>query len=289
MVISRFDSEVMAINPMPLSSVPQSSGYFEVNGHKLYWERYGPEEGPIIVCMHHGLGSARSWKRQIPIFVHAGWQVLTFDRWGYGRSDPRPEFAPRFLHQDTQETIALLDAHGVDKACFLGHSDGGSIAIILAADHPHRVIKMILVAAHIYVEPKMASGLSSIEAATAIPPFSAALKHEHGNRAQDLVKAWLSCWLRHGFITLELRDELSRVRCPTLVIQGEEDEHATAQHARDIASGIKGSSLWLIPGVGHMPPHEIPGAFNQRVLAFLKNNDRSFPSVDKNLLENGDV
>ena len=102
--------------------------------------------------------------------------------------------------------------------------------------------------------------------------LSTALKREHGERAPDLVKAWLSCWLRHGLITLDLVEELPKVRCPTLVIQGAEDQHATLQHARDIANGIQGASLWLIPGVGHMPTHEIPGAFNQRILAFLKND-----------------
>jgi pimeloyl-ACP methyl ester carboxylesterase len=166
----------------------------------------------------------------------------------------------------------LLDGLDIERACFLGHSDGGSIAIILAANHPERMTKMILVAAHIYVEPKMEGGLRSIEAAAAVPPFSTTLKREHRDRAQDLVKAWLSCWLGHGFITLDLREELCKVQCPTLVIQGEEDEHATIQHARNIAAGIKGSALWLIPGVGHMPMHEIPGAFNQRILAFLRND-----------------
>jgi pimeloyl-ACP methyl ester carboxylesterase len=54
-----------------------------------------------------------------------------------------------------------------------------------------------------------------------------------------------------------------------MVVQGELDEHATPQHAVDIAEGVQRGSLWLIPEVKHMPPHEIPEVFNQQVLQFL--------------------
>ena len=74
-------------------------------------------------------------------------------------------------------------------------------------------------------------------------------------------------------VTLDLKDELRGVKCPTFVIQGEKDEHATPKHAEDIAHGISDAELWIIPGVGHMPPHEVPDEFNQRVIQFLRVND----------------
>jgi pimeloyl-ACP methyl ester carboxylesterase len=60
------------------------------------------------------------------------------------------------------------------------------------------------------------------------------------------------------------------VVCPTLVIQGELDGHATQQHARDIAASVRQGTLWLIPAVHHMPPDEIPHVFNRRLLSFLE-------------------
>jgi pimeloyl-ACP methyl ester carboxylesterase len=259
---------------------PVSSGTTEINGHRLYWEWHGEEDSPALVLLHHGLGSTRAWKRQIPAFTQSGFGVLAFDRWGYGRSERRDSFEPRFLHHDTAETLALLDQLDVSRASFIGHSDGGSICILLAGQEPDRVERMVLVAAHIYVEPKMAGGLEMIRDAARVPPLRNALEREHGERSQDLVRTWLECWSSHGTLTLNLEDELKKVRCPTLVIQGVEDEHATPQHARDIASGIPDAHLWLIPKVRHMPIHEVPQAFNRIVLAFLTQDEETPDSFE---------
>ena len=53
-----------------------------VNGHDLYVERHGPEDGPAVLLLHHGLGSVRAWKEQIPVLVQAGYQVVAYDRSG---------------------------------------------------------------------------------------------------------------------------------------------------------------------------------------------------------------
>jgi pimeloyl-ACP methyl ester carboxylesterase len=56
------------------------------------------------------------------------------------------------------------------------------------------------------------------------------------------------------------------------VIQGEGDEHATPEHAVDIAENIPGAELWLVPGAKHMLPQEMAELFNQKVLSFLNNS-----------------
>jgi pimeloyl-ACP methyl ester carboxylesterase len=249
---------------------PRLTGQTDVKGHRLYWDIYGAESGANIVMLHHGLGSIRSWKRQIPVLAENGYNVLVYDRWGYGRSDPRPAFETYFLHHEAEEAIYLLERLGINQASFIGHSDGGSIAIILAARFPEITQSLILVAAHIYVEPKMEDGLRLIKMASQQPPFSTALEREHSTRAQTLVQSWLNCWNQHGPQTLDLANELRAVKCPTFVIQGENDEHATPQHAEDIAGGINQAALWLIPNVGHMPPQEHSTEFNRRMIHFLE-------------------
>lgn len=245
------------------------NGLHQINGHSLYWEMYGSNADSTIVLLHHGLGSTKSWKRQILTLVESGYRVILHDRWGYGQSDPRQEFTKGFLHEDAEETIALLQVLGIENATFVGHSDGGSIAIILASNYPSYVDNLILIAAHIYIEPKMEKGLRVIQIASKASPLKDVLEKEHGVNYLSLVQAWISCWRRHGPRTLDLRAELNKVRCPTLVIQGEKDEHATQQHAQDIAKGITEAKLWLIPEVGHMPPHEISEEFNERIIQFL--------------------
>jgi pimeloyl-ACP methyl ester carboxylesterase len=245
------------------------SGKLNIRGHDLYWERYGDPAAPIVMLLHHGLGSIRSWRRQIPAFVRSGWQVLVYDRWGYGRSDTRTKFEHAYLAADTQDAFELIDALGVTKLALVGHSDGGSIALLMAAQQPQRIEALVVVAAHIYFEPMMSDGLDLIAESTQNRRLIAGLQREHGARTEGLVRAWVDHWRSESSQSLSMRAELGHITCPTLVIQGKLDEHATPQHARDIAEGIEQSQLWLIADVKHMPPHEIPNEFNQRVLTFL--------------------
>ncbi len=222
-----------------------------------------------MVLLHQGLGSIAEWRKLVPATTAAGWQVLAFDRWGYGRSDPRPSFAWDFLRHDAEEALALFDELGLGRVALVGHSDGGTIALLLAARYPARVSRLVAVAAHIYYESVTGGGVAAIAQAASAPPLSDSLLREHGEKGQALAVAWTTRWLDPQMRSLSLRTELSDIRCPTLVIQGELDEHATPQHAIDIAAGIPGAVLWLVPGAHHMLPLECPDAFNRRVLEFL--------------------
>lgn len=249
---------------------PTNDGFQVVQDHRLYWQSFGEEQAEhTVLLLHHGLGSVRSWRRQIPTLAEQGWRIIAFDRWGYGRSDPRPAFEAGFLQNESQIALELMNALKIERASLIGHSDGGSIAILMSAAAPERVLRLVLVAAHIYVEPKMVSGLQSILEAAETPAMKRALKRDHGPKAGKLLHAWLEGWQAHGRETLDLVRVLPRIQCPTLVIQGLEDQHATSQHAQDMAAAIRHSSLWLIPRVAHMPMNEIPQAFNQRLVEFL--------------------
>ena len=268
---------------MEISHSEQScdQGFYEVNGHELYWEQYGVEHTPVLLLLHHGLGSIRSWRRQIGAFTNAGFRVVVYDRWGYGRSDPRPRFDDFFLFKDAQEALGLLNHLEINRLSLLGHSDGGSIALLMASERPELVERMVVVAAHIYVEPKMRPGLEMIASASKQLPYSKVLEREHGSRAQHLAESWIRHWMGADTRQLDMRDRLPKITCPTLVIQGELDEHATSQHAIDIAEGVQEGQLWLIPEVHHMPPHEIPQEFNDGVLRFLAAQEVSgSPALD---------
>lgn len=245
------------------------SGTSIVARHRLYWEHFPGTGGDPVVMLHHGLGSIRSWRRQIDSFLQAGYALTLYDRWGYGRSDPRPAFEPGFLNQDAEEALQLMNLLGIERAHLMGHSDGGTIALMLAAEHPDRVLSLIVIAAHIYYEPRMLAGLKMIEDSVIKPPLSLALEREHGQRGQELARAWMDHWFSSSPSELDLRAQLGNITAPTLVVQGEFDEHATAKHAHDIAEGVQEGQVWLIPGTYHMPMHECPELFNQHVLEFL--------------------
>ena len=134
----------------------------QINGRKLSIESAGSEDGSVVVFLHHGLGAIRSWKEQIGVFSTAGYQVLTYDRWGHGKFTPRVHWSMPNFEQDLADLEAILDEHEHRLASLVGHSDGGNIAMHYAVNHPEQVTCLVLVAAHIYIEPKMNSGIQSI-------------------------------------------------------------------------------------------------------------------------------
>ncbi len=240
------------------------------DGRNLYCEVHG-DRGPWVVLLHHGLGSTRAWGSQIPALVTAGFRVLAYDRWGYGQSSPRPDFPQDYLEREPGDLANLMNRLGLRRTHLVGHSDGGTISLLFAALHPRRVRRMVLIAAHIYGEPTGRTGLEQTLARyQSDPDFRSTLSAIHGQKAEPLVQNWLGRWLGPEPADLDLRARLSEIRVPTLVVQGQEDEFATPQQAQDIAQGISGSQLWIVPGCRHQPHLERPAEFNQRMVEFLR-------------------
>jgi pimeloyl-ACP methyl ester carboxylesterase len=241
-----------------------------INGHNLYVEQHGPDQGPVVVLLHHGLGSVRAWREQAPALAEAGYHVIVYDRWGYGGSDPRPSLDVPGFKTDLADLETLLEQLGIGNVALVGHSDGGTIALYMAARNPRRVSCLVTVAAHIYVEPQMQPGIMGIRQAFETDErFRKGIQVVHGSKYEAVFNHWFDGWYQAESLSWDMRPLLTQVRCPTLVVQGEEDEHATSQHARDIAGKIARSELWLVPKASHMLPQEHANPFNARLLQFL--------------------
>ncbi len=242
-----------------------------VNGHELHVERYGPENGPLVILLHHGLGSVHAWKEQIPALEQAGWQVIAYDRWGYGGSQARPSLDLPTFATDLADLHEIYSRYHIGQAALVGHSDGGTIALYFAAQYPPLVSCVVAVAAHIYVEPKMEPGIQGVwQAFEQDERFKLGLRHAHGEKYQTTFYNWFNGWHRLESLSWDMRPSLALIKCPVLVVQGGQDEHATPQHARDIAAAIPGADLWLVPAAGHMLPQEHADKFNPRLLQFLE-------------------
>lgn len=246
-----------------------------VNGHNLYVEQLGPENGPVVVLLHHGLGSVKAWRGQTEVLVQAGFHVVAYDRWGYGGSDARSGLDLPTFSDDLKDLQTLLVQVGTHRVVLVGHSDGGTIALYFAAQHPDLVSCMVSVAAHIYVEPKMEKAILVIgRDFDTDERFRRGLQSIHGEKYETVFHNWFDGWQRKEIQTWDMRPFLLNIRCPGLIVQGEVDEHATPQHARDIAREIHGSELWLVTGAGHMLPQENASEFNPRLLQFLNRYGR---------------
>lgn len=249
-----------------------------VNEHDLYVETQGPEDGPPLVFLHHGLGSTRAWKAQMPFFAQAGYRAIAYDRWGYGSSAPRPKLSMPFFYDDLADLEALLDQLGVNRVSLVGHSDGGTISLYFSAKNPERVSSLVVASAHIYVEPKMDTGIQAVrESYENEPAFRQALERIHGEKVESMFWGWFHGWHAPENLNWDIRPVLRRIEAPALVMQGAEDEHATDQHAADIAAAIPEARLVILPVVGHMLPQDAPYRFNEQVLSFL--HETSAPAV----------
>jgi len=252
---------------------PDIAGDYQVSDHHLFVEAYGPDDGPAVIFLHHGLGSVRSWKDQAPYFAAHGYRVLVFDRWGYGKSDNRAFFSMPHFEEDLADLESLMDMFKIDKAALVGHSDGGTIALYFAAQNPERAACLVTVAAHAFVEDTMPSGIYGIQKAYRVDDkFRAKLQRVHGDKTEKVFWGWCNSWMDERNLNWDMRDELSTIHCPSLIIQGMDDEHANPQHAEEIAKAIPGAELCLVPEVGHMLPQDIPEIFNQKISEFFRRN-----------------
>lgn len=256
---------------MPGSKIRMIAEQVEINGHKINMAAYGPPGGRMVILLHHGLGSIRSWDAQLPALAAAGYRVIAYDRWGYGGSDPRSQLSAPTFNDDIQDLRVLIAHLGATDVGLVGHSDGGTIALYYAANNQEQVNCLVTVAAHIYVEAKMSPGIDAIrQSFEREARFRKGMRRLHGEKAEDVFWNWYHGWVKAENMNWDMRPMLERISCPTLVVQGEEDEHATPQHARDIANAIPGSALWLQPEARHMLPQEQPLLFNQWLLDFIE-------------------
>jgi len=130
-------------------------------GHNLRVRRLthsgnsGQDGRPTLVFLHEGLGSIEMW-RDFPgtLVEKTGCDGLVYDRWGYGKSDPIDvQRTLRYVHDEALDILPeVLENSGVENAILIGHSEGGSIALIFAAEYPGSVRGLITEAAHVFVE-----------------------------------------------------------------------------------------------------------------------------------------
>ncbi|MBL7162183.1 MAG: alpha/beta hydrolase [Anaerolineales bacterium] len=242
-----------------------------INNHQLHVEVHGSDEDPVVIFLHHGLGSTRAWRSQVPAFVEAGYRVVVYDRWGYGQSEKRPHLDVPCFEDDLADLYTLLETLNVERSTLVGHSDGGTLALCFAKKYPERVACIVTVAAHIYLEPKMEPGILGIQQGFEHDErFRKGMQFAHSEKFESVFRNWFDGWHKPEALDWDMRPLLPEISCPALIIQGEDDEHATPQHAIDIAAGIPGAELWLEPDTGHMLPQDVSDEFNRKVIEFLK-------------------
>ena len=226
-----------------------------------------PARRPLVL-LHEGLGSVALW-RDFPQRLQAatGRRVLAFSRFGHGRSEPPPApRTPAFFHEEAldvlPELLAQLDAA---EPLLVGHSDGGSIALIHAGRHP--VAGLALLAPHVVVEEVTVEAIRQTRAAYIDDGLRDRMARHHDD-PDAAFWGWCDVWLDPAFRGWSLESDAERVDAPTLLIQGADDPYGTLDQLERIEARVRGPVERLVVPGGHSPHLEQPDAVVAAIAAF---------------------
>lgn len=219
-----------------------------------WWGRALSERVPIVL-LHEGLGSVAMW-RDFPQALADGAdrRVLAYSRFGHGESDPPAmPHTIRFMHDEARLVPEILDAAAIDRAILLGHSDGGSIALITAAESPARVSALVLEAPHVFVEDVSLVSIARMKRHWETTNLRDRLARYHRD-VDTAFHGWNDVWLDPEFHGWNLESLLPRITCPALLIQGDLDEYGTLSQIDAVERQLAGpTSRLVLKECGHAP------------------------------------
>jgi pimeloyl-ACP methyl ester carboxylesterase/predicted glycosyltransferase len=269
------------------------------DGVRLYWERYGDGERTVLLLPTWSIVHSRAWKLQIP-YLARHFRVLTFDGRGNGRSD-RPAGADAYATTEfAADALAVMDATGTASAALVALSCGALWSTIMAATSPERVERIA------YIGP--AVPLAADHVVRSIYSFDDELDADAGwakyNRHywlrayEDFIEFFAAQCLHEPHSTKQIEDFISwaletdpatlvdtiyglkvggterwigllpRVRCPTLVLHGDEDKVRPCAQGAGLADAT-GGQLVTLAGSGHLPETRDPVRVNLLLREFL--------------------
>ena len=242
------------------------TGFLSIGAADLEYRMIGPSpaDAPTIVMLHEGLGSAGLWG-DFPEKLQAatGVGIFLYSRAGYGASTPVQLPRPvDYMHLEALDVLPkLLDRIGFRRGLLLGHSDGASIAAIYAGSHQdHRVEGVAMIAPHFIVEDVSVTLIARIKTAYETTELKAKLARWHKD-VDNAFYGWNGVWLNPAFRNWDISEYLAYIRVPIAILQGVDDEYGTLRQVEIAREECYCPvDVTVIPGAGHAPHREAPGA-----------------------------
>ena len=248
---------------------------------RLWIADHRQPERPAALCIHGAGGSHLSFPaalRQSPSI-----SPILVDLPGHGRS---PGAGRASIAEYALDIVALLDALAIESAIMLGHSMGGAIAQWLALEHTARVDALALAGtgARLPVNPALITGIFDDPDATIIGitrwMWARQAPEDLKRQTADIMLATAPSVIQADFLACDSFDvspRLSEIALPTLILAGESDKMTPLALSRELARGIAGSELAVIPNAGHMMLLEQPEHSAELIAAWVK---RALPGAD---------
>ena len=261
-----------------------------LGGIDLHYHAHGPGDGDVVVFVHGsgpGASGHSNFKKNIEVFVAAGYRVLVPDLPGFGYSS-KPTDRDYTTEFFSSSLVGLLDALGIEGFALIGNSLGGAVSLRVALDHPDRVSKMILMAP---------GGIEALETYLAMPAMAKMISNfVDGQLDREGLRRVLETLVYDpAHVTDELLDErwailqdqppevlgrmkvpnmereLANIQCPVLSFWGVDDELLPASGGMKITRGCRPSRHIEVAECGHWVMVEHTRMFNAACLDFLAN------------------
>ena len=250
-------------------------------------------EGASLVLIHGFTDNSSMWYNQVPVFSER-FKVLAYDVRGHGKTQtPEGGFSMELFADDLH---ALLEALGIEKACMLGYSMGGRIALQFALAYPEMTTGLIFANSGVMgsdVQPteeqiaalaerraqmvKMfeTGRIEVIADGMAERSFSPGFRDRDPVVFQKYKDVKLQNDPRHYLAIMQAMvdavtnpPDLRQLECPALIIAGDRDSFMTLDEAKSMERAISDVAVTILP-TGHAAAIEAPQAFNQAVLDFM--------------------
>ncbi len=230
------------------------------------------EVTPVLVFLHDALGSVEQWKQFPEKLAHACvCNAVIIERQGSGQSSPFTEKRNTdFLHHQAYEVLPkLLEKLHIKNPILIGHSDGGSIALLYASKFEVKAV--VSIAAHVFLEQITLEGIR--ESMKHKDFLKLKLSKYHGEKTDALIHAWADTWLSDEFTDFNIEKELTNITTPTLVIQSEDDNYGTLRQVDSIFNNIqsKHKKKFIPKTGGHVLHLSMPDELAKEIKKFIEN------------------
>lgn len=253
--------------------------FIDVPGGKIYASKSGPSSGPALLAIGGWIGSSELWSEPLALLSDAC-VAVSYDHRGTGLSTVAADAIS--FSALVADALAVLDAYGIERCVLAAESAGAQTAIAVAARHPERVSKLIIV-----------DGMTARGVAVDNDPFLQGLRTNYAATIERFVqlcipeadsehlKAWgrkilaraapeAAIALRIVGSETDVSADIARVRQPTLVLHGELDKIVPLDRARELAAALAHAELTVLPGAGHVPTLTQPANVAGAMRAFMR-------------------
>jgi len=231
---------------------------------------------PVIVFLHEGLGSRHQWK-EFPDKLNTldKFPMLFYSRIGYGKSDYwKNDIPENFLRYDAFTTLPLLinQLEINNNIILFGHSDGATISLLAASIPLPNLLGIMVEAPHVIIEQKSIEGVIGARALLDSPDLLEKMNKYQNGKAEQLIEAWATFWTDPKHRNWEMKKELKKIHCPTLLIQGDDDNFGTYKQLDTISSLIESNVVQQLrlKNCGHIPHREQIDKVTEVCSTFIK-------------------